>query len=93
MEEDQTDQPGEESVQEPKTEEEEGGGEKAEGDEESIEKDGEDKEDRGQEAGKDEDLTTPADKGHKPKVCMSKIFCTYMMSIHMVLLLCHLWDL
>lgn len=83
MEEDQTDQPGEESSQEPKTEgeeEEEGEGEKAEGDKDSAEKDEEeeeDKEERGQEAGKDEDLTTPTDKGHKPKVCMSKTKCTY----------------
>lgn len=83
MEEDQMDQPGEESSQEPKTEgeeEEEGEGEKAEGDKDSAEKDEEeeeDKEDRGQEAGKDEDLTTPTDKGNKPKVCMPETKCTY----------------
>ncbi|KAI3364212.1 hypothetical protein L3Q82_010816 [Scortum barcoo] len=72
MEEDQTDQPGEEDGQEPKTkeeEEEEGRGEKAEGDEESAEKDEEEdeKEERGQEAGRDEDLTIANDRGQKPK--------------------------
>ncbi|KAM6905784.1 midasin isoform 2-T2 [Lycodopsis pacificus] len=72
MEEDQADQPGEENDQEPKTEEgekdkeeEEGGGEKAEGDEECAEKDEE--EEKGQEAGRDENLTIPNDKGPKPK--------------------------
>ncbi|XP_044025553.1 midasin [Siniperca chuatsi] len=77
MEEDRTDQPGEENSQEPMTEEEEeeGGGEKAEGDKESAEKDEEEeeeeeeeeKEERGQEARRYEDLTIPNDKGHKPK--------------------------
>ncbi len=83
MEEDQTEQPGEENGQEPKTEEEEekeeGGGEKAEGDEESAEKDDEEeeKEERGQEAGRDEDQTIPNDKGHNPKVCMSESCCSH----------------
>lgn len=86
MEEDQTDQPGEENGQEPKTEaeEEEGGGEKADGEEESTEKDEveEEKEERGQEAGRDEDLTIPNDKGHEPKVCMSKKYCTCALYTH-----------
>ncbi|XP_039980712.1 midasin isoform X5 [Xiphias gladius] len=73
MQEDQTDHPGEGKDQEPKTEEEEEGeGEKAEGDEgdeESAEKDEEDetRESRGQEAGGDEDLTVPDDKGYKTR--------------------------
>lgn len=78
MEEDQADQPGEENDQEPKTEEgekdkeeEEGGGEKAEGDEECAEKDEE--EEKGQEAGRDENLTIPNDKGPKPKVCVKEL--------------------
>nr|XP_046228345.1 midasin isoform X2 [Scatophagus argus] len=67
MEEEQMDQHREENDEEPKTEEEdeEEGRDKAEGDEECVEKDEE--EERGKEAGRDEDLTTPNDKGHKPK--------------------------
>ncbi|KAF3702507.1 Midasin Dynein-related AAA-ATPase MDN1 MIDAS-containing protein [Channa argus] len=61
--EDQTDQPEEEKDQRHKSEEEEG--EKAEADE--AEKQEEMKEERGLEEGRDEDLTVPSDKGHKPK--------------------------
>ncbi|XP_041660686.1 midasin isoform X2 [Cheilinus undulatus] len=67
MEEEQTDQPGEEDPQEPKSEEdkeEEGGAERAEGEEESAEKD---EEEKGQETGRDEDHTLSNDKGEKPK--------------------------
>lgn len=77
MEEDKVDQQGEESGQETKTEEEkEEGGEKTEGDEESAEKDEEeDKQAREEEAGKDEELPTPAEKGHRPKVCRPRNEC------------------
>lgn len=68
MQEDKTEQPGEQKDQEPKSEGEGEEGEKAEADEESAEKDEEEKEHRGQQAGKEEDMTVPHDKGDKPKV-------------------------
>lgn len=80
MEQEQTDQPGEENVQEPKTEDNDGeGGENAEADEESSVKDEEEEEkaERGQEAGKDEDLAIPNDKGEQPKVCRPTNYYTF----------------
>uniref|UniRef100_A0A3Q1JQ86 Midasin n=1 Tax=Anabas testudineus TaxID=64144 RepID=A0A3Q1JQ86_ANATE len=68
MQENETDQPGEEKDQEPKSEETEEGGEKAEADNESAEKDEkEEEENRGQQAGREEELTDPYHKEDNPE--------------------------
>lgn len=73
MEENQTDHPREEKCQEPNSQE-QGEGEKADADEDSSMKneEGEDKEESGPEPERDEALKDPTEKGHKPKVCISK---------------------